>query len=65
MPRKGRALFLDRQKGPCTGCHLVPGNDVWPAGNVGPDLSTVGDRKLTDAYLYQQLWDPRVVSRSR
>ncbi len=60
-PRKGRALFLDRQKGPCTGCHLVPGDDVWPAGNVGPDLSTVGDRKLTDAYLYQQLWDPRVV----
>ena len=60
-PKKGRALFLDRQKGPCTGCHLVPGDDVWPAGNVGPDLSTIGDRKLTDAYLYQQLWDPRVV----
>jgi sulfur-oxidizing protein SoxA len=60
-PKKGRALFLDRQKGPCTGCHLVPGDDVWPAGNVGPDLSTVGDRRLTDAYLYQQLWDPRVV----
>ena len=59
--KKGRALFLNRQKGPCTGCHLVPGNDVWPAGNVGPDLSTIGDRKLPDAYLYQQLWDPRVV----
>ena len=60
-PKKGRALFLDRQRGPCTGCHLVPGDDVWPAGSVGPDLSTIGDRKLTDAYLYQQLWDPRVV----
>jgi L-cysteine S-thiosulfotransferase len=57
---KGRALFLDRVKGPCTGCHLVPGDDVWPAGSVGPDLSTVADRRLPDAYLYQQLWDPRV-----
>jgi sulfur-oxidizing protein SoxA len=58
--QKGRALFLNRAKGPCTACHLVPGDDVWPAGNVGPDLSTLGDRKLPDAYLYQQLWDPRV-----
>jgi L-cysteine S-thiosulfotransferase len=56
---KGRALFLDRAKGPCTGCHLVPGDDVWPAGSVGPDLSTLGDRRLPEAYLYQQLWDPR------
>jgi len=59
-PAKGRALFLDRQKGPCTGCHLVPGADVWPAGSVGPDLSTFGDRQLPDALIYQQLWDPRV-----
>jgi L-cysteine S-thiosulfotransferase len=59
-PVRGRALFMDRSKGPCTGCHLVPGGDVWPAGSVGPDLSTVADRKLPAAYLYQQLWDPRV-----
>jgi L-cysteine S-thiosulfotransferase len=57
---KGRALFLDRGRGPCTGCHLVPGADVWPAGSVGPDLSTLADRALPSAYLYQQLWDPRV-----
>jgi sulfur-oxidizing protein SoxA len=59
-PRRGRALFLDRARGPCSGCHLVPGDDVWPAGSIGPDLSTLGDRALPDAYLYQQLWDPRV-----
>ena len=59
-PKRGRELFLDRGKGPCTGCHLVPGDDVWPAGSVGPDLSALADRKLPDAYLYQQLWDPRV-----
>jgi sulfur-oxidizing protein SoxA len=32
---------------------------VWPAGSVGPDLSTIGDRHLPEAYLFQHLWDPR------
>ncbi|MBI3637527.1 MAG: sulfur oxidation c-type cytochrome SoxA [Candidatus Rokubacteria bacterium] len=59
--KRGRALFLARDKGPCTGCHLVPGDDVWPAGNVGPDLSTLADRKLTVDYLYQLVYDARVI----
>jgi sulfur-oxidizing protein SoxA len=59
--KKGRALFMNRAKGPCTGCHLVPGDDVWPAGSVGPDLSTFGDRNLPNPYVYQQVYDPRVV----
>jgi sulfur-oxidizing protein SoxA len=58
---RGRRLFLARGKGPCTGCHLAPGDDVWPAGNVGPDLSTIGDRGLDDAHLYQVIYDPRVL----
>jgi sulfur-oxidizing protein SoxA len=58
--KQGRALFLSRAKGPCTGCHLIPGADVWPAGSVGPDLSTIADRKLPDAYLYQQIYDARI-----
>ena len=60
-PKKGRALFLSRAKGPCTGCHLVPGDDVWPAGSVGPDLSTIGARGLSDAQLYMQIHDQRVL----
>jgi sulfur-oxidizing protein SoxA len=60
-PKEGRKLFMARSLGPCTGCHLIPGDDVWPAGSVGPDLSTIADRKLADAYLYQQIYDPRVV----
>jgi sulfur-oxidizing protein SoxA len=60
-PKKGRTLFLARDKGPCSGCHLVPGDDVWPAGNVGPDLSTVGDRGLDDEYLYALVYDARVI----
>jgi L-cysteine S-thiosulfotransferase len=59
--QKGRALFLSRAKGPCTGCHLVPGDDVWPAGNVGPDVSAIGDRGLTNEYLYAQIYDARSV----
>jgi sulfur-oxidizing protein SoxA len=59
--RKGRALFMNRSKGPCSGCHLIPGDDVWPAGSVGPDLSTIADRRLTTKYLYQQIYDPRIV----
>jgi sulfur-oxidizing protein SoxA len=60
-PRKGRALFTSRAKGPCTGCHLVPGADIWPAGNVGPDLSVIGDRRLPNRFLFDLVWDPRNV----
>jgi sulfur-oxidizing protein SoxA len=58
-PKKGRSLFLSRSVGPCTGCHLVQGSDVWPAGNVGPDLSTYGDRNLPDEYMFNMVYDPR------
>jgi L-cysteine S-thiosulfotransferase len=58
-PKKGRSLFLSRNLGPCTGCHLVQGADVWPAGNVGPDLSTYGDRRLPDEYVFNMIYDPR------
>jgi sulfur-oxidizing protein SoxA len=59
--QKGRALFMNRSKGPCYSCHLVPGDDVWPAGSAGPDQSTLGDRKLPDQYLYQVVWDARAL----
>src|SRR5437588_145186 len=43
-PRRGRELFMSREKAPCTGCHLIPGDDVWPAGSVGPGLSVIAGR---------------------
>lgn len=60
-PELGRKLFIDRAKGPCTGCHLIQGDDVWPAGNVGPDLSIYGDRNLPDEFVYQTIYDPRLL----
>ena len=59
-PRRGRELFMARDKAPCTGCHLIPGDDVWPAGSVGPDLSVIGDRRLPDQYLFDFVWDARL-----
>ncbi len=58
-PAQGRKLFLARAKGPCTGCHLIPGDDVWPAGNIGPDLSTYGDRNLPDEFVFTVIYDAR------
>ncbi len=58
-PKIGRRLFVDRAKGPCTGCHLVQGEDIWPAGNVGPDLSLYGDRGLPDRLTFDRIYDPR------
>ncbi|HEV8438248.1 MAG TPA: sulfur oxidation c-type cytochrome SoxA [Methylomirabilota bacterium] len=60
-PKEGRRLFLSRSLGPCTGCHLVQGADVWPAGDVGPDLSTYGDRRLPAQYTFNMIYDPRHV----
>ena len=56
----GRKRFMDRAKGPCTACHLMQGDDVWPAGNIGPDLSTYGDRNLPDEFVYQTIYDARL-----
>jgi sulfur-oxidizing protein SoxA len=56
----GRKLFMDRARGPCTACHLIQGDDVWPAGNIGPDLSTYGDRHLPEEFVYQTIYDARL-----
>jgi sulfur-oxidizing protein SoxA len=58
-PKKGRSLFMARRLGPCTGCHLIQGADVWPAGNVGPDLSLFADRNAPDEYVFNLIYDGR------
>ena len=60
-PKKGFELIKAGNKGPCTGCHLIPDPNHWPMGNVGPDLRTIGDRGLPDSFLYQIVYDPRVI----
>jgi L-cysteine S-thiosulfotransferase len=60
-PKKGEELVKNRSLGPCTACHLIPDPSVWPMGNVGPDLRAIGDRGLPDSFLYQLVYDPRVI----
>lgn len=60
-PAKGHALLKAGPKGPCTACHVIPDVTVWPAGSVGPDLRAIGARGIPDAFLYQIIYDPRVI----
>lgn len=60
-PERGRELFADRSMGPCSSCHLVPNPEIDSPGNVGTDLRTIGDWAPSEAWLYQMVYDPRVV----
>jgi hypothetical protein len=60
-PKKGHALLRAGAKGPCTGCHVIPDVTVWPAGSVGPDLRAIGSRGISDDFLYQIIYDPRII----
>jgi sulfur-oxidizing protein SoxA len=58
-PKEGRRLYMSRAIGPCTGCHLIRGDDVWPAGNVGPDHQNFAERGLADEDVFQMIFDMR------
>ena len=49
---RGRALLLDRQETGCILCHVLPGLQPGGAGavggNIGPDLSGLGQRYSRD-----------------
>lgn len=61
-PAEGRKIFMNRSLGPCTGCHLIRGEDVWPAGNVGSDLQHYGEANHKDEDVYQRIFDARVLN---
>ena len=58
-PKEGRKLFMSRKIGPCTGCHLIRGEDVWPAGSAGLDMQNFADKKMSDADVFQMIFDMR------
>lgn len=55
-PERGRAVVLDRRAGNCLICHRVPVPDELFQGDLGPDLSGVGDR-LTPGEIRLRLVD--------
>jgi L-cysteine S-thiosulfotransferase len=58
---RGAMLFSDRASGHCVLCHGIAALDVPFQGNIGPDLSTVGDR-LDAAQLRLRIVDYQIVN---
>lgn len=52
----GQTVFSERDQGHCVICHQVSGLEVPFQGNVGPDLSSVGER-LSEGQLRLRIVD--------
>lgn len=58
---RGESVFAEREQGHCVLCHVVAGLNVPFQGNVGPDLSLVGER-LSSAELRLRIVDYQIVT---
>ncbi len=57
----GQKLAFDRSRGGgCLACHVMGPKTLETPGNVGPDLSEIGNAGRTDQWLYNYVFDPRV-----
>src|SRR5262245_26136334 len=58
----GRKLAADRSRGgSCLSCHVMgPAGNADLPGNVGPDLSEIGNAGRDDEWLFNYVYDPRV-----
>lgn len=59
-PTRGEHVFVDRDRGHCILCHAVNGLEAEFHGNVGPDLTLVGDR-LDQGQLRLRIVDYQIV----
>jgi L-cysteine S-thiosulfotransferase len=59
---KGAELVADRNRGgSCLACHVMgPAGGANLPGNVGPDLSEIGNAGRTDEWLFNYIFDARV-----
>ncbi len=59
---KGAKLVADRNRGgSCLACHVMgPAGGADLPGNVGPDLSEIGNGGRTDEWLFNYIYDARV-----
>ena len=60
-PELGKQIFVQREAGHCVLCHQVAGLAVPFQGNVGPDLSDVGQR-LSPGQLRLRIVDASIVN---
>ena len=60
-PVKGRKLVINRKKGNCLACHVMPIPEQQFHGDIGPDLSSVASH-LTEAELRMRVVDPKILN---
>jgi sulfur-oxidizing protein SoxX len=54
----GKAVAMDRARGNCIACHLMPGADS--PGAIGPALIAMQTRYPSKEDVAQQIWDPTI-----
>jgi sulfur-oxidizing protein SoxX len=54
----GKAVAMDRAKGNCIACHVIPGGES--PGAIGPALVAMQSRYPTKGALAKQIYDPTV-----
>jgi len=55
---KGKELAMDRSKGNCIACHMIPGGES--PGSIGPALIAMQARYPSKEALAAQIWDATV-----
>ena len=60
-PVKGRKTAIDRRKGNCLGCHVMPVPEQADHGEVGPPLNDVGGR-LGAGEIRLRIVNPKIVN---
>lgn len=56
----GKKIAMDRAKGNCIACHLIPGGEG--PGAIGPALIAMQTRYPSKEALAAQIWDPTVAN---
>lgn len=57
---RGRGIAMNTRRGNCVTCHEIPGEE-WP-GTFGAPLNHYKQRRMSDADLYQQIYDVRITA---
>lgn len=61
--KKGQELAFSRARGGgCLACHVMGTSNQETPGNVGPDLSEIGNAGHPDEYFYNYVYDARVLN---
>lgn len=57
---RGRAIAMNARRGNCVTCHEIPGEE-WP-GTFGRKLNHYKQLRMSDADIYQQIYDVRITA---